>query len=133
MAIKIVVVDRACLPEGTEYRSLDIESFGWEEYGVLAGSELAERCRRADILVTHHTPLPAVLLDACPKLGLVVLAGGEPALVDTSALAAHGIALCTVPGTWTERAAAESLCASVCASIEDYLRARSANSTTGNS
>ncbi len=94
MAIKIVVVDRACLPEGVEYRPLDIERFGWEEYGALAGAELAERRRRADILVTHHTPLPATLLDACPKLGLVVLAGGAAARVGSDVLNARGVVLC---------------------------------------
>jgi hypothetical protein len=63
MAIKVVVVDAAQLPPGVEFLPLEARKFGWEQYPDSSHDELAERCWKADVLVSLATPIKRKLLE----------------------------------------------------------------------
>lgn len=73
--MKVVVVDRRCLPEGVEFPPLAAPKYGWEEYPALDAEGIAERCWRTDIVVALDTAIETSLLERMPKLGLLVLVG----------------------------------------------------------
>ena len=62
----------------------------------LRGEALLRAVEGADalLLMRDRTPLPAALIDALPKLKLVVFTGTRNAALDTAALARRGIAVC---------------------------------------
>lgn len=63
MAIKVVVVDAAQLPPGVEFPPLQARKYGWEQYPHSSHDELAERCRKVDVLVSLATPIKRKLLE----------------------------------------------------------------------
>lgn len=95
----IVVVDRNALPADTQFPPLDIPRYGWEEYGALSGQELADRCWRADVIVTFRTPLPPETLARFAKARLIVIADGVDDLIDRKSAAAQGIVVSHVDET----------------------------------
>lgn len=83
--MKVVVVDRQCLPAGVEFPPLAAPKYGWEEYPGLDSAGMLERCWRTDVVVALNTLFDPVLIDRMPKLGLLVLVGN--ACPDGGALA----------------------------------------------
>lgn len=94
--MNIVVVDAARLPAGAEFPMLKAAKFRWEEFPQLTHDQIAEKCLRADVIVTLGTPLPAAILSGLPRLKLVVLAG-HAQLVDLETAKANDIAVCPIP------------------------------------
>ena len=70
MTVKVVVVDAAQLPAGVEFPPLEAEKYGWEQYPGLDGNDIAERCWRADIVVTLGAAIDSASLEKMHKLGL---------------------------------------------------------------
>jgi phosphoglycerate dehydrogenase-like enzyme len=87
--MNVVVVDGARLAGEVDFPMLELPKFGWQQYPELPPDELAERCWRADIIVTVATPF---------KLKLIAVAGEDASLVDAQAAAARGITVLAVPG-----------------------------------
>jgi lactate dehydrogenase-like 2-hydroxyacid dehydrogenase len=124
MAIKIVVLDAALLPPGVEFPPLVTDKYGWEQYPQLTDADIAERCWRADIVVSLGTPIDLSLLKKMIKLGLLICAGDACARVDQAAVTNRGVELLAFPDAdYSSTAAAEDLCKRVSAAIDHYLRA----------
>jgi phosphoglycerate dehydrogenase-like enzyme len=123
MAIKVVVLDTARLPGGVDFPPLELDKYGWEQYPGLTGDEVAERCWRADIVVTLGTPVDQAALEKMHKLGLVICAGEACSEVDQVAARERGVELMAFPeADYTSVGGAEDLCARVSAAIEHYVR-----------
>lgn len=123
MAIKIVVLDGAHLPADVEFPPLDLDKYGWEQYPRLCGEDIAERCWRADIVVTLGTPIDGSVLEKMAKIGLLVCAGDACAMVDQDAVVARGVELLAFPDAdLSGVAAAQDLCDRVSAAINHYIR-----------
>lgn len=122
MAIKVVVLDAAQLPDGVDFPPLEIDKYGWEQYPQLVGEDIAERCWRADIVITLGTPIDRTLLEKTVKLGLLICAGGACAGVDQVALAEHGVELLAFADADTASVlGAQDLCDRVSAAINHYI------------
>lgn len=123
MAIKVVVLDGVRLPAGVEFPPLAVEKYGWEQYPQLCGDDIAERCWRADIIVTLGAAIDRTALDKMVKVGLVICAGSACAQVDQAAVAARGIELLAFADAELGAAAgAQDLCDRVSAAINHYIR-----------
>ncbi|EMG38229.1 lactate dehydrogenase-like oxidoreductase [Desulfocurvibacter africanus PCS] len=99
--MNIVVLDGKTLNPGDNPWD-DLASLGeLTVHDRTAPSEVVERARDADILLTNKTRLPAEVIEALPKLKLVsVLATGYD-VVDVAACARRGIPVSNVPGYGT--------------------------------
>ncbi len=87
--MNIVVVDAARLPAGTEFPMLKAAKFRWEEFPQLSDDQIAEKCQRADVIVTLGSVLAPALISSLPRLKLVIPGNGR--LVDAEAAKARGI------------------------------------------
>lgn len=96
--MNVVVVDGARLAGEVDFPMLELPKFGWQQYPELQPDELAERCWRADIIVTVATPIDRAVIDKAFKLKLIAVAGDDASLVDAQAAATRGITVVTVPG-----------------------------------
>lgn len=96
--MNVVVVDGARLAGEVDFPMLELPKFGWQQYPELQPQELAERCWRADIIVTVATPIDRAVIDKAFKLKLIAVAGEDASLVDAQAAAARGITVLAVPG-----------------------------------
>ncbi len=123
MSIKVVVLDAAQLPAGVDFPPLDIDKYGWEQYPQLVGEDIAERCWRADIVVTLGTPVEPSALGRMVKIGLLICAGGACAQVDQVTVAERGVELLAFPDAdYATVASAQDLCDRVSAAINHYIR-----------
>lgn len=123
MAIKVVVLDSARLPRGVDFPPLELDKYGWEQYPGLAGSEVAERCWRADIVVTLGTTIGKAEFEKMYKLGLVICAGEACSVVDHVAACERGVEVMAFPDAdCASVGGAEDLCKRVSAAIEHYVR-----------
>jgi len=123
MAIKVVVLDGERLPIGVEFPPLAVEKYGWEQYPQLCGDDIAERCWRADIVVTLGTAIDRTALEKMVKVGLVICAGSACEHLDQAALAARGTELLAFADAELGTAAgAQDLCDRVSAAINHYIR-----------
>jgi lactate dehydrogenase-like 2-hydroxyacid dehydrogenase len=123
MAIKVVVLDSARLPHGVDFPPLELDKYGWEQYPGLARGEMAERCWRADIVVTLGATIGKAEFEKMYKLGLVICAGEACSGVDHVAACERGVEAMAFPDA--DRAsvgAAENLFKRVSAAIEHYVR-----------
>ncbi len=96
--MNIVVVDAAHLAGEADFPMLDHPKYGWQQFPALSGEELAERCWRADVIITADTPINQSVIDKGFKLALIAVAGESCAHIDMDAATARGIAVCHVPG-----------------------------------
>ena len=123
MAIKVVVLDSRLLPAGVDFPPLDADKYGWEQYPQLQGEDIAERCWRADIVVSLDSAISASELEKMIKIGLLVCAGPACERVDQAAVAARGVELLAFPEVqYGTRAEAQDLCNRVAAAINHYIR-----------
>ena len=123
MAIKVVVLDSRLLPAGVDFPPLDADKYGWEQYPQLQGDDIAERCWRADIVVSLDSAISASELEKMIKIGLLVCAGPACERVDQAAVAARGVELLAFPEVqYGTRADAQDLCNRVAAAINHYIR-----------
>ena len=130
MAIKVVVLDSRLLPAGVDFPPLDADKYGWEQYPQLQGNDIAERCWRADIVVSLDSAISASELEKMIKIGLLVCAGPACERVDQAAVAERGVELLAFPEVqYGTRAEAQDLCNRVAAAINHYIR----NYATGGS
>ncbi|MFF4396909.1 2-hydroxyacid dehydrogenase [Streptomyces sp. NPDC001480] len=63
-----------------------------------AEDELIDALTDAEVLVTQMGPVTARVLDACPRLRLVVVCRGGPVNVNLDAAGAHDVRVCFAPG-----------------------------------
>ncbi len=122
MAIKVVVLDAATLPPGVDFPPLDLDKYGWEQYPRLAEEEIAQRCWRADIVITLTTPVSASLLKEMAKIGLLICAGEACGGVDQQAARAQGVELLAfAQSDFSTVAGAQDFCDRVVAAIDHYV------------
>jgi lactate dehydrogenase-like 2-hydroxyacid dehydrogenase len=123
MALKIVVVDSGRLAAGVEFPPLDIDKYGWEQYPDLSGEDLAERCWRADIVVSLGAAITREVLEKMPRLRLLITAGDACGLLDQETAQARGVELLAFPEAGCrDRAEAQDLCNRVSDAINHYIR-----------
>ena len=123
MSIKIVVLDAARLPAGVDFPPLAAEKYGWEQYPQLAEDDIAERCWRADIVVTLGSAIEAASLEKMIKLGLLICAGDACGRVDQVAATGRGIEILAFPDAPLDSVAgAQTLCQRISAAIDYYIR-----------
>lgn len=123
MAIKVVVVDSAQLPAGVDFPPLDTPKYGWEQYPALSDDDLAERCWRADILVSLSTAISTKNLEKMPRLKLLIAAGEACQHLDEQTAQRLGVELLAFPEAQTDsRADAQDLCNRICEAINHYVR-----------
>lgn len=123
MAIKIVVLDAAQLPSGVDFPPLNTDKYGWEQYPQLEGEDIAERCWRADIVVSLSTAIGLEALQKMVKVGLLICAGEACRLLDQNAAGERGVELLAFPDARFDTAeAAQDVCNRIAAAIDHYIR-----------
>jgi lactate dehydrogenase-like 2-hydroxyacid dehydrogenase len=123
VAIKVVVLDSGRLPGGVDFPPLELDKYGWEQYPGLSGDEVAERCWRADIVVSLGTPIDRAALEKMHKLGLLICVGPACSGIDQAAVRERGVELMGFPDAdYASVGAAEDLCMRVSAAIDHYVR-----------
>ena len=124
MALKIVVVDSAQLPSGTEFPPLKAVKYGWEEYPSLRAEELPERCWRAEIVVllSPDRRVDRAIMEKLPRLRLLIAVGDAAAQLDQAAARDQGVELLVFPEAFgSDAAAAQDLCNRITQAIDHYL------------
>ena len=122
MAIKIVVVDAAQLPDGVEFPPLATPKYGWEQYPRLQQDEIEDRCWRADILVSLGMPVDRAALEKLHRLKLVIAVGDACRTLDQVAARDKGIELLIFPNdNCADPSAAQDLCVRIGAAIDHYI------------
>lgn len=124
MAVKIVVVGSGRLPTGVEFPPLQAPKYGWEEYPALADAELVDRCWRAEIVVllSPGRTVDRAMLEAMPRLQLLIAVGDAAARLDQDAARDRGIELLGFPGALDSGPVdARDLCTRVVRAIDYYL------------
>jgi|GEM_PF-350286 len=96
--MNIVMVDSANLSGDTDFPDLNLPKYGWMQFLSLDEAELAERCWRADVIISTRTPIRAELIEGAFKLKLIIAAGEDVGHIDQGAAQTRGITLCNVPG-----------------------------------
>ncbi|RYZ01546.1 MAG: D-2-hydroxyacid dehydrogenase [Myxococcales bacterium] len=106
---RLVVLDSYTLDPGDNPWT-ELEALGsLQTYARSEPSEVLERAREAEIVLTNKTPLDAETLRAIPRLrGVCVLATGVN-VVDVKAATALGIPVCNVPAYSTASTAQHTL------------------------
>jgi phosphoglycerate dehydrogenase-like enzyme len=123
MAIKVVVVDRAKLPEGVEFPPLQASKYGWEEYPSLDCEALAERCWKADVLVSLGTPIRRELMEKLHRLKFVITAGNAIEELDEAAARERSVELLAFPdASYGDPGEARDLCERITMAIDHYIR-----------
>jgi glycerate dehydrogenase len=123
MAIKVVVVDAAALPGGVDFPPLNIDKYGWEQYPRLSDEEIAERCWRADIVITLTTGIRQEMLQKMIKLGLLICTGKACDLLDQAAARQHGVELLAFPDARLNSVeASQDVCNRIAAAIDHYVQ-----------
>ena len=126
--MNIVVVDGAHLAGEADFPVLDYPKYGWQQFPALSGDELAERCWRADVIISVDTPIDQSVIDKAFKLALIAVAGDNTAHIDMAAAQARGIAICHVPDADPSNPQhVAHICSQTIANIAAYLRKEPVN------
>lgn len=121
--MNIVVVDGAHLAGEADFPMLDYPKYGWQQFPALSGDELAERCWRADVIISVDTRIDQAVIDKAFKLALIAVAGDDTSHIDMAAARARGISVCHVPGADpVNPQQAAHICAQTIANIAAYLQ-----------
>lgn len=124
MAIKVVVLGAVQLPAGVDFPPLDLDKYAWEQYPQPSQEDIAERCWRADIVVTLGSPINKNILEKMVKIGLLICVGESCAQVDQAAVISRGVELLAFPeAELGDPAQAQDLCNRISAAINHYLGA----------
>lgn len=94
---RVVFLDRAAL--GGDDLPIPGFDHNWSEYPATAAADLVPRLFWATIAITHATPIDREALGQLHKLTRIVITG--PAVVDTAACGARGVAVRHLPQTDT--------------------------------
>lgn len=122
MAIKVVVLDGARLPANVEFPPLELDKYGWEQYPQLCVEDVAERCWRADIVITLGTPVDSNSLEKMVKIGLLICVGKACTKLDQAAVTERGVELLAFSDAdLANPVAAQDLCNRVTAAIDHYI------------
>ena len=123
MPIKVVVVDSARLPERVEFPPLGAEKYSWEQYPALSGEEIADRCWRADILISLGSSTDRAILESLQPLKLVIAADDASSTLDQAAPREKGIeVLVFTDFNCADPADARDLCAGIVRAIDHYIK-----------
>ena len=125
MAVKIVVVDSARLPSGTEFPPLDAMKYSWEQYPSLPAEELPDRCWRAEVVVLLSSGrcVDRAMMEQLPRLRLLIAVGDAAAQLDQVAARDQRVELRVFPEAFgSDVAAAQDLCNRISQAIDHYLR-----------
>jgi lactate dehydrogenase-like 2-hydroxyacid dehydrogenase len=123
MAIKVVVVDGDQLPRDVEFPPLETDRYGWEQYLALSQEEIAERCWRADIVVSLAAPIERSSLQKMHKLKLLIAAGKACGCIDLDAAREQGVEVLGFPDIGCSgHDEAQALCNSIVGAIDHYIR-----------
>lgn len=121
--MKVVVIDSGNLPAGVEFPPLHLPKYGWEQYPELRGADIAERCWRADIVVSLDSEIDRGLLEKMPKLRLIVAAGDACNKIDQNGAQEQGVELLAFPeGRCDDAAAAQDLCNRISLAIDHFVQ-----------
>ena len=123
MAFKVVVVDSGRLPAGVDFPPLEADKYGWEQYPALSAVDIAERCWRADIVVSLSSAIDRPILEKTHKLKLLIAVGAACKLLDEAAARDHGVELLAFPdASYRTAADAQELCNRITAAINHFVR-----------
>jgi glycerate dehydrogenase len=106
--MKIVVTDGFTLNPG------DLSWEGVKHFGDItiydrtAGSQVVERCRDAEIIITNKTPVQKTIIQQLPSLKLICVTATGYNIVDTAAARERNIPVCNVPAYGTYSVAQHS-------------------------
>jgi glycerate dehydrogenase len=106
--MKIVVTDGFTLNPG------DLSWEGVKHFGDItiydrtAGSQVVERCRDAEIIITNKTPVQKTIIQQLPSLKLICVTATGYNIVDTAAAREKNIPVCNVPAYGTYSVAQHS-------------------------
>lgn len=95
--MRIVILDGHAVNPG------DLSWDCFRQFGIVTvyentnSSQVVQRLKDADIVMTNKTPITAKLLDACPSVKLVCVLATGYNVVDCNAARARGIPVCNVP------------------------------------
>lgn len=95
--MRIVILDGHAVNPG------DLSWDCFRQFGIVTvyentnSSQVVQRLKDADIVMTNKTPITAKLLDACPSVKLVCVLATGYNVVDCDAARARGIPVCNVP------------------------------------
>jgi glycerate dehydrogenase len=93
MAQHIVFLDRSTLKANVRRPQFE---HTWQEYGVTAVNELAERLRDATVAITNKVPLRADTLRRLPNLRLIAVAATGYDVIDVAYCKANGVAVTNI-------------------------------------
>ncbi len=120
--MNIVMLDSGQLAGDVDFPEVKLPKFGWSQFVALPAEEVDERCWRADIIVSTHTPVNAQVIKESFKLKLIVAAGDNTNHIDKPAAKQRGIIICNVPGlTGDNTTDAQTICEQVVTNINAWL------------
>lgn len=121
--MKIVIIDSGKLPTDVEFPPIDFPKYGWEQYPALQGDDIAERCWRADIVITLATAINKNVLEKMNKLRLLICAGAACDKVNQSYARDKGVELLAFPaGRYDTVSAAQDLCNRISLAIDHFIK-----------
>lgn len=121
--MNVVVIDSNNLAGETDFPMLDLPKFGWQQYPALEIDDVAERCWRADVIVSVSTPVDQTTIDKAFKLQMIVAAGTDYDHIDLNAAQARGIKVCHIPGLDpADPGQSQQVCNQVVDIIDAFLR-----------
>ena len=94
---KIVFLDRDTMGPSVEIARPGFEH-EWVEYGKTAVSEVAERIRDADLVITNKAPIRAEQLSTASRLKMISIAATGFDVIDVPACAERGVVVSNVRG-----------------------------------
>ncbi len=110
---RIVYLDRASIPERFEIRKPSIEH-QWVDHASTSYSELLERCRDADVLVSNKVKIGEAVLKACPTVKHIAVSATGYNVIDIEACQRHGVSVSNIPSyaatTVAEHVITSALC-----------------------
>jgi glycerate dehydrogenase len=126
--MNVVVIDSARLAGEADFPMLDLPKFGWQQYPEADAAEVAERCWRADIIVSVATPINRTVIDKAFKLKLIAVAGESYEHIDLEAARERGIRVSNVPGLNPgDASATPQICTRVVENISAFLNGEESN------
>ena len=119
----VVVVDSDNIAGDADFPMLNLKRYGWEQFPNLEIEEAAERCWRAEVIVSAATPIDRSVIDKSFKLKLIVSAGESYDHIDLEAAAERGIKVCNTPGLFPDNPdTTRKLCRQVVSNINGFLK-----------
>ncbi len=123
--MKIVVADGYALNSG-DLSWKSIEQLGeLTVYDRTSPSQLIERCKEADIIVSNKTPVGKEAIENLPNLKMITMLATGYNVIDVNAAKANGITVCNVPAYGTDSVAQHAFALILSLSNQVHLHAAS--------